>query len=741
MTDRRPRLPARFRRDGGRLASSLRRLAVGVVAASALVAGAAPAQAAVTSAVAGGELTARSNAGDAMAITCAPDGSVRVNGARPRTGSATCSSITSISVDGGPASNGVDLSAVARTRFTRLGNGRVGIRGGGGDDVLVGSAFADRIAGDEGNDFLDGDTGGDRLEGGVGHDRLLGFDGADKLFGGEGSDRLEAEEGADSLEGQGGDDTLLGGDDDDSSLNGNGGNDTIGGGGGNDKLFGEADSDELAGDAGDDELTGDLAFSTSLAGDDDLDGGDGKDRVLEGVDEDFTLTNDGLRGLGTDTLRGVEAAVLMGGSSSNTIDASKFSGPVTLFGSDGDDTLIGGPANDVVGSNESSSSEKGNDTLTGGGGDDAFYGGEDADSVVETGDRDFTVAGTTVNGTLAGLGDDKLEAVETADLTGGAGANTLDASAFSGKAVLDGEAGGDRLTGGAGGDRLTGGADDDTLAGNDGLDLVDESGDVDFTLTDTELLGRGKDELGGIEEADLTGGAGANTLDASAFSGKAVLDGEAGGDRLTGGAGDDTLAGGDGGDGLVGSGGNDTETGGPGGDALAGGPGKDTLTGDAGVDAFWGDAGDDVLRTRDQTAESSIACGSDSDTVSADLEDMVSADCERVNRPLRPRASRSVSLRAAPTQTQSGGSARLSGRILARTDPVGCGANQVVALQRARPGTRRFGTFKRVRTNGASAFDLRTRVTRTYLYRALVYETSSCFGAVSRGQRVRVIGG
>jgi hypothetical protein len=79
---------------------------------------------------------------------------------------------------------------------------------------------------------------------------------------------------------------------------------------------------------------------------------------------------------------------------------------------------------------------------------------------------------------------------------------------------------------------------------------------------------------------------------------------------------------------------------------------------------------------------------------------------------------------------------------LARTDPAGCGANQVVALQRARPGTRRFGTFRRVRTNRAAAFDFRIpRVTRTYTYRALVDPTPRCLRAVSKWQHVRVTGG
>jgi hypothetical protein len=81
----------------------------------------------------------------------------------------------------------------------------------------------------------------------------------------------------------------------------------------------------------------------------------------------------------------------------------------------------------------------------------------------------------------------------------------------------------------------------------------------------------------------------------------------------------------------------------------------------------------------------------------------------------------------------------MAGRIWAPADPARCQRNQWVALQRARPGTRRFGTFKWVRT-GVAAFTLTTRVTRSYVYRAVAPQTPRCLGAVSRAQRVTVTG-
>ena len=66
-----------------------------------------------------------------------------------------------------------------------------------------------------------------------------------------------------------------------------------------------------------------------------------------------------------------------------------------------------------------------------------------------------------------------------------------------------------------------GGGGDDSLTGGSGMDEVMESGDSDYTLTDTSLSGSGNDTLDGVEMASISGGASANTLNASAFSGSA----------------------------------------------------------------------------------------------------------------------------------------------------------------------------------------------------------------------------
>ncbi len=177
---------------------------------------------------------------------------------------------------------------------------------------------------------------------------------------------------------------------------------------------------------------------------------------------------------------------------------------------------------------------------------------------------------------IGGLGDDTLDA-NSADvalsLDGGIGGDSL----IGGTAgdSLTGGTGDDNLSGGSGNDTISGGPGNDILAGGGGIDRVIETGDTDFGLTDSSLSGLGNDNLSGFEQASLTGGAGNNTLDASAYTGTATLEGLGG---------DDSLAGGQGADSLLGGAGHDTIAGELGNDTLAGGSGKNRLLGGGGTD-------------------------------------------------------------------------------------------------------------------------------------------------------------
>jgi Ca2+-binding RTX toxin-like protein len=182
-----------------------------------------------------------------------------------------------------------------------------------------------------------------------------------------------------------------------------------------------------------------------------------------------------------------------------------------------------------------------------------------------------------------------------AALTGGDGANVLDASAFAGRAVLTGGGGDDVLRGARGGSLLRGGTGNDTLdangasamaSGGPGSDALVAAADADFALRSLPF-GRAEltvtvagavpsvQRLSGVERAALTGGAGNNVIDASRFRGAVTLAGGTGNDSLTGGSGHDV---------LLGEGGDDVLIGGAGRNILIGGFGGDNLTSNAGED-------------------------------------------------------------------------------------------------------------------------------------------------------------
>ncbi|WP_146136498.1 SBBP repeat-containing protein [Aphanothece hegewaldii] len=261
---------------------------------------------------------------------------------------------------------------------------------------------------------------------------------------------------------------------------------------GNDTLIGTSENDTLNGGAGDDVLTGG-------EGNDKLVGGNGSDRLIEIGDVNFILTNSSLTGKGTDTLSTIEEAQLTGGISNNTLDAFGFSGKVTLEGGLGIDILIGG-AND-----------------------DTYIVDSTTDTITESAGRGNDTVNSSVTFSLANLAN-----VENINLLG-----TEPLSAIGNNSQ-------NKLIGNLGNNRLTGAQGNDILDGSGGTDTLVESGNVNFVLTNVQLTGNGTDTLINIEQAQLTGGAGNNTLNASNFSGSVTLQGGAGIDTLIGGTNDDT---------------------------------------------------------------------------------------------------------------------------------------------------------------------------------------------------------
>lgn len=412
------------------------------------------------------------------------------------------------------------------------GAGNDVVNGGSGDDHLDGGSDNDRLLGGRGDDILIGNTGDDVLKGHGGRDRVeetgdVDFDLDDDLLigngrdemrdriesahlsGGEGANRIDASDftGRTTLTGAGGNDHLLGGRHDD-RLEGDAGNDVLNGGPGRDELAGGSDDDRLLGGAHNDVLSGGL-------GDDVVNGQGGVDRLREVGDVDFVLDDSSLSGVGTDRLRGIEIAHLIGGLLANTIDASAFGGNTILEGGGGNDLLLGGLLRDILDGGD------GDDELHGGSGPDLLHGGPGRDSLHGESDDD------RLNG---GSDDDELHGHDGDDrLLGGGGSDIIDGG--SGNDILRGHGGDDELRGGDGDDDIHGGHGRDRGHGGPGRDRL-RGGDDDDVLDG----GDGQDDLdGGDGDDDIHGGLGDD-----------LLHGGFGNDVLDGGDGDDLLDGDDG---------------------------------------------------------------------------------------------------------------------------------------------------------------------------------------------------
>ena len=354
--------------------------------------------------------------------------------------------------DSGSSSDGI--SSIDRDGFgtslpVRLGTGDLNLVTGFRDNIIqvasVDTAFSGKLNVDSGagDDFVDLSqlSSDNSVNTGAGNDKIFTGAGNDLINGGMGFDSVFAGDGDDVVFGSGGRDTLKGGN----------GNDLINGQGGS--------GDFVTGGNGDDTLKG---------------GGGTRDRIVEQGNVDFTLTNGSLTGLGNDVIGGIDLAILTGGSGANRLDASDFSGKVTLDGATGSDTLIGG---------------ENRDRLIGGSGDDRLDGG---------GDNDFLLGG-------------------------------------SGNDFLFGNHGEDTILGEGGNDTLQGGRDRDTLDGGSAFDRVFESVDVvSLVLTDKQLRGYGTDTLRKTEEARVEGGPNTQSIDASGYSGPATLVGADGVETVIG---------------------------------------------------------------------------------------------------------------------------------------------------------------------------------------------------------------
>lgn len=330
-------------------------------------------------------------------------------------------------------STGVDL-VTSHSTFTQAAD----IRGGAGNDILIGGYGTDEVYGGPdqdyviaepsevvnpaGDEIINGRNYGPKwtvnhlplpqgitpntktLVGGLGNDHIIGGDGTATMFGDRrinaelcaAGDPVASDPVAESTTASDGDgnDIVFGG----------AGVDTMSTAGADDIMYGKGLGDFLCGQSGDD-----VTYS-----------GDGVDNAWGGSGVDLTYGD----------------------------TAGDF-----LFGNDGTDTIYGGTADDIVEGND------GRDWISGGAHNDVVYGGTRASGRADTDDDLYGDTGT--------------------DLIIGDNGTVTDPYPFDLAGTVATAGGGDRIHGGANEDDLYGGLAGDTINGNDNDDYAEGNNGID----------------------------------------------------------------------------------------------------------------------------------------------------------------------------------------------------------------------------------------------------------------------
>jgi Ca2+-binding RTX toxin-like protein len=403
----------------------------------------------------------------------------------------------------------------------------------------------------------------------------------DAAVGNAADNMLDGGEGDDHLEGHDGNDTLLGGNGNDELIGGDG-TDILDGGSGYDWIFYQSDSTGV---------TVDLELGLGF-------GGDAEGDQISNV-EAVSGTN------GNDTLIGNAADNILDGSAGND----------SLFGGDGADTLLGDIGDDMLEGGDGADyldGGDGDDILLGGIGDDFFrdstdFGGADHFDGGEGTDTIFydTFPGTfgvTVDLAIGhGGGDAEGDTyVSIENVVGTQRGDIIIGNAADN--ILDGDGGDDTLFGGEGNDLLAGSAGDDTLYGGYGNDVfLDDPADA------------GADHYDGGKDSDTV------SYDSyfSPFGPGVIVDLDLG--VGGGGAAGDTYVSIEN---VIGTGGDDILIGNLADNRLEGGLGQDVLQGGAGADVLRGGLDNDLVRGGNGSDTIHFALGDGVDTVvQSDVED------------------------------------------------------------------------------------------------------------------------
>jgi len=410
--------------------------------AASLVATAAPAQAAVSSASID-DLTATLNLDGANDnVTVSVSGGVLVHGqttgglaggsdwdsAEEGDQTVPADGTRTVIVNGGDGNDSITVLA----KDTELASS--GLNGDGGDDVVTGPESNDTLTGGEGNDRLVAGKGDDAMNGGAGNDTLVWDqgDGSDRAIGDAGNDGAEVN-GAPTL----GDVFTL------------------------------------------DPVAGGVKLRRTNLG----------QFTFDAVTERFEVN--GLGGNDSVTANaGVGALTLL------SVDGG--TGADTVNGSDGPDLILGGEANDILsggGGDDRIVGDRGNDTMNGGSGDDTLVWNNGDNTDVANGDDgrdDVEVNGApgpgdifTVQPNGARIKFDRPNLVPFSIDIGSS--ETLHANGLGGNdAITVGEVGSYEVTGsgGPGNDTLTGAGSSETFLGGSGNDAISPGGGIDVVFAD-----------------------------------------------------------------------------------------------------------------------------------------------------------------------------------------------------------------------------------------------------------------
>ncbi len=443
---------------------------------------------------------------------------------------------------------------------------------------------------------------------------ILGSSGANTITGGAGADVIDGGGGADVINAGGGNDTVsfYG---TETSIDGGTGTDTLvlaAGGGITAVDFSvAAGSDQTVGDhvtvANFENLdasilttnltvTGSSAANviTTGSGNDVIDGGGGADIINAGGGNDTVsyynseVSIDGGTGVNTLALRAVTNVNLgnidqtsgdaVAVTDFQNVDASALSSGVSIIGSVGANTIIGGSGNDTIdgaGGADIINAGAGNDTVTFHGTEASIDGGSGLDTlVVATG-----AALTAVNFAVT-AGSDQT----TGDAALVANFENIDASAMTSALTVTGSTDVNIITTGSGNDVIDGGGGADVIKAGDGNDTVayygSESSIDGGTGNNTLVLHAVTTvNLGNADQTtgDATSVSNFQNVDASALSASVSITGSSGANIITAGSGNDTIDGAGGADTIKAGAGDDivsyygTET------SIDGGTGTNTL--------------------------------------------------------------------------------------------------------------------------------------------------------------------